>query len=58
MSKTYHVTITTTLEKVIDIKANSPKEAEKMAKELYKSHAILDFDNLTKVEFSAKEEAI
>lgn len=57
MSKTYPVAITVTLEKVIDIKANSPEEAEKAAKELYKSRSIvLDFDNLTKVEFSAKEE--
>lgn len=57
MSKTYPVTITVTLENTVNIKANSPEEAEKTAKELYKSCSlILDFDNLTKVEFSAKEE--
>jgi hypothetical protein len=54
--KTYKVTITETLEKTVEIKANSQREAEMAAQTNWKnSEYILDADNFTGVKFSARQ---
>ena len=54
--KNFKVTITETLEKVVNIKANSREEALEIAEKGWKDgNFVLDADNFTGVEYSAKE---
>lgn len=53
--KTYKVTITETLQKTVEIKANSVQEAQELVERKWKdSEYILDADSFTDVKFSTK----
>ena len=55
--KTYKVTITETLEKTVEIEANSRKEAEILAQTNWEnSDYIFDADDFAGVEFSARQD--
>jgi len=56
MKKTYSVTITETLEKVVDVEASCREEAGSIAKmDYHNGDPVLDADNFTGVTFSAQE---
>lgn len=53
--KTYQVTITETLQKTVEIEANSREEAERLIEQKWNdSEYILDADSFVGVDFSAR----
>ncbi len=53
--KTYEVTITETLQKTVEIEANSREEAERLVEQRWNdSEYILDADSFVGVDFSAR----
>lgn len=53
--KTYQVTITETLQKTVEIEANSREEAERLIEQKWNdSEYILDTDSFVGVDFSAR----
>lgn len=53
--KTYEVTITETLQKTVEVEANSREEAERLVEQRWNdSEYILDADSFVGVDFSAR----